>query len=456
MGIFGAMNTAITGLGAQSTALEHISNNIANSQTTGYKRTETSFQELVQESNPKAQALGVVAASSRPTNDVQGQLQSSDVATHFAINGDGYFIVGERTGTVDGNPVFSEENIYTRRGDFTLDANGYLVNSSGYFLKGVEINPDTGNEAGSIPDLIKVSDGYLPAKVTTEIDYVLNLPSEPGTAAFDNNIPNSELLNEADFTSDPTVAGTGIVIGDDAQLFIDRSISGGAVTAYNPKGTPVNMEIRWAKTDSVTNGGSDSWEMFYLSDPDATGTDTAWVNSGQTYVFNDSGTLDPIINSNTLSAVTIKGVVLGDIEIDHSSGDVTQYASSEGSARTSISQNGYTASEFVSIGMSDDGRIMAKYSNGRELPIANVTLASFKANGSLAKINGSAFRETPESGNPVFNASGSVSAQALEASNTDIADEFSKLIVTQQAYAANTRIISTGDEMMQETLNMIR
>ena len=137
MGIFSAMNTAITGLNAQATALEHISNNIANSQTVGYKRTETSFSELVQESNPRNQALGVVDASSRATNDVQGQIQNSATDTHFAINGDGYFIVSEQQSTVDGEPVFGNDNLYTRRGDFELDTNGYLVNSSGYFLRGL-------------------------------------------------------------------------------------------------------------------------------------------------------------------------------------------------------------------------------------------------------------------------------------------------------------------------------
>ena len=95
MGIFGAMTTAITGLRAQSTALEHISNNIANSQTTGYKRTETSFVDLVPDSPAKVQALGVVNANSRPTNDVQGDVSTSDTETHIAINGDG--VVGFNT-----------------------------------------------------------------------------------------------------------------------------------------------------------------------------------------------------------------------------------------------------------------------------------------------------------------------------------------------------------------------
>ncbi len=456
MGIFSAMNTAITGLNAQSTALEHISNNIANSQTVGYKRTETSFSELVQESNPRNQALGVVAATSRATNDIQGQTQNSATDTHFAINGDGFFIVSEQQSTIDGEPIFGNDNLYTRRGDFELDTNGYLVNSSGYFLKGLALNPDTGNQSGSVPELIQVSGDFLPARATTEIDYTLNLPSQPVTSAVDASIANSELLNVASFASNPTVAGTGIVTGADAQEFINQSISGGSVTSFNATGVPANIEFRWAKTDSVQAGGTDKWELFYLADTTATGANAAWNNSGQVYGFGADGKLTPAVNSTTLSGVSVNGIALGDIVLDHTSGEVTQFATVDGTARTSVSQNGYTAGEFVSVALSDDGRINANYSNGRTIPISSVALASFSASNSLAKTNGGAFRETANSGSPVFTTVGSIVSGALESSNTDIADEFSKLIITQQAYAANTRIVSTGDEMMQETLNMVR
>ena len=446
MGIFSAMNTAITGLNAQSTALEHISNNIANSQTVGYKRTETSFSELVQESDPRNQALGVVSASSRATNDVQGQVQNSATGTHFAINGDGYFIVSEQQATVDGEPVFGNDNLYTRRGDFELDTNGYLVNSSGYFLRGLALNPDTGNQSGSVPELVRITGDFLPARATSEIDYTLNLPSQPSTASVDVNVANSELLNVASFGADPLVAGTGVVTGADAQEFIDQSISGGSVTTYNATGVPANVEFRWAKTDSVASTAAgttntDKWEMFYLANTEAGAADTAWVNSGQEYVFGADGKLAPDVPSITLSAVTVNGVALGDIELDHTSGQVTQYATVDGTARTTVQQNGYTAGEFVSINLSDDGRINANYSNGRSLPISSVALASFASDNNLAKTDGGAFRETTQSGTPVFTSLGSIVSGALESSNTDIADEFSKLIITQQAYAANTRIV---------------
>ena len=463
MGIFSAINTAITGLNAQATALEHISANIANSQTVGYKRTETSFSELVQESFPSSQALGVTKVISRATNDIQGQIKDSETGTHFAINGDGYFIVSEQQATIDGKPVFSNDNLYTRRGDFELDTNGFLVNSSGYFLQGLALNPDTGNVSGSNPTQIQISGDFLPAKKTTEIDYTLNLPSQPSTAATDPSVLNSDLLNPASFTINPLIAGTGTVAGKEATEFVNQSISGGSVTAFNATGVPVNIEFRWAKTDSVDKldpvtgaPGTDKWELFYLADSKATGDDPAWKNANKVYAFGADGKLDPEIPSTTLSAVTVNGVELGDLELDHTSGTVSQYASVDGTARANVSQDGYTAGEFLAINLTEDGRINANYSNGRSIPIATVALAGFASDGNLAKTDGGAFRETTGSGSPVISSISSIISNALESSNTDIADEFSKLIITQQAYAANTRIVSTGDEMMEETLNMVR
>ncbi len=114
MGIFGAMTTAITGLQAQSFALEHVSDNIANSQTIGCKRTETVSKDLVTESSLGTQPGGSVFGISRATNTVEGDIQDSSIATHMSISGDGYFIVEERAGEVDGNPVFLGIDLHPR------------------------------------------------------------------------------------------------------------------------------------------------------------------------------------------------------------------------------------------------------------------------------------------------------------------------------------------------------
>lgn len=457
MGIFGAMTTAITGLRAQSKALEHISNNIANSQTTGYKRTETSFVDLVPDSPAKQQSLGVVNANSRPTNAVQGDVSVSDTETFMAVNGEGYFIIGESIGVVDGNLVFNNEDLYTRRGDFELDQYGHLVNGGGYYLKGLSIDPSTGNPSGSSPEIVKVTNDFLAAKPTTIVDYRTNLASFPRTTNADEDIVGSELLNPADFNNDPTTGNDEFIQGVDSTLFIENSISGGAVTAFDAGGNSANVQFRWAKVDSVASGGNDTWNLFYLEDSTATGANASWRNVGLNYTFGVNGQLNPAIGSFTLTTPTINGVPLGDLEISHGANGVTQFADANGTAKiTDIGQNGYAAGELNGVAVSDEGRIVANYSNGQQLAIAAVELAEFNADGFLRKINGGAFRQSDESGQPILGAGGNVVGSALESSNTDIADEFTKLIVTQQAYAANTRIVSTGDEMMQEALNMIR
>ncbi len=149
MGIFGAMTTAVSGLSAQAYALENISGNIANSQTTSFKRIETAFVDLIPDSGPKRELSGSVTAIRARTNTVQGQISSTSVNTNLAVNGDGYFVVQQPSGLVDGKPTFTSTNAYTRRGDFAVDANGYMVNGAGYYLRGLPLDRNTGNPVGS-------------------------------------------------------------------------------------------------------------------------------------------------------------------------------------------------------------------------------------------------------------------------------------------------------------------
>jgi hypothetical protein len=152
MGIFDALTTAVAGLQAQSFALQNISDNIANSQTTGYKETNTAFQDLVNQAAINLRTPDGVTASSVATNTVQGSITSTSVATDMAINGDGFFVVSKPTGFVDNQPTFSGINDYTRAGDFTMNNNGNLVNSAGYYLMGIPVDPTTGNPLGSVPE----------------------------------------------------------------------------------------------------------------------------------------------------------------------------------------------------------------------------------------------------------------------------------------------------------------
>jgi flagellar hook protein FlgE len=457
MGIFGALTTSVAGLRAQSYALENISGNIANSSTTGFKRIDTSFLDLIPDSGQSQQKAGSVTAASRSTNTVSGDIQPAQVSTFMAINGEGFFVVQKPGGFTDNKPIFEGVENYTRRGDFTLNKEGYLVNGSGYYLEGIPIDPSTGNPVGSAPQILKFQNDFLPAQATSKIEYRANLAKYPLIDKYDAKVPGSELLDPADFSADPTVAGGGQVVGDDMQTFVDQSIAGGAVTAYDTSGAPVQIQLRWAKTDSADSGTADTWNLFYQVNPNATGTDVAWQNAGTDFTFGANMQLDPPIPSVALTGVTVNGVTLGDLTVNFSSGGLTQYADANGNVQVNqISQDGFPAGQLVSVAVSENGRIVGNYSNGRTMDLAQITLATFNGPDFLKRLDGGAFAATDESGQALFGNGGTIMGSSLEGSNTDIADEFTKLIVTQQAYSANTKVITTSNQMVQDLLNVLR
>ena len=174
MGIFDALTTAVSGLQAQAFALQNISGNIANSQTVGYKETNTAFDALVSQAALGEQTSGGVFATSVASNGVQGTIQNETVATDMAVNGNGYFVVTKPTGNSGTNPQFSGVNDYTRRGDFQMDSNGYMVNGAGYYLMGIPVNPATGAPTASSPQVLQFNNNFLPAQATTSISYAQN------------------------------------------------------------------------------------------------------------------------------------------------------------------------------------------------------------------------------------------------------------------------------------------
>ena len=210
MGIFGALTTAVGGLRANSYALENVSGNIANSQTTAFKRVDTSFLDLIPQTSSTAQLAGGVTTQSRSTNSVQGDVQTASVATFMAINGNGFFAVQKPGNFTDGTPVFDGVDRYTRRGDFQIDKSGYLVNGAGYYLQGVPIDPTTGNPSGSSPQVLRFQNDFLPAQETTRIDYRANLASYPLTTKHDVSVPGSELIAPGSYTvgHNPLALGT--------------------------------------------------------------------------------------------------------------------------------------------------------------------------------------------------------------------------------------------------------
>jgi flagellar hook protein FlgE len=458
MGLFDALTTAVSGLQAQSFAMQNISGNIANSQTISYKGTNTSFEDLIPGSSvPSLQVAGGVIATSAATNSVQGAISSATSGTDMAINGDGYFTVQSPTSFSAANPVFSGVSSYTRRGDFQLNANGYLVNGSGYYLEGIPIDPTTNLPAGSLSTPLQFQNNFLPANATTQVSYGLNLPTQPVTNAYVATTPNSELLNPADFSVNPTVAGTGTVDGADVSTFVNESVDGGAITVYDSAGTPANLQMRWAKTDSVKKGGADTWELFYQTNSSATAGQVAWQNAGTDFVFDSAGKLNPPITSVALSNVNLNGVAVGNVTLSSPTGSITQFASTSGNTTVNtIQQNGYSAGQLQTIAVTATGTISGTFSNGQTVSLAEVPLVHFNSPDNLKALDGGAFQATSDSGAAIAGSSGKIVGQSLEGSNTDIATEFTKLIVTQQAYSANTKVITTANQMSQDLLNILR
>ncbi len=256
MGLFGALNTSVAGMRAQSYALENISGNIANSQTTAFKRIDTSFMDMIPDTGNSSQVAGSVVANSRSTNTVRGDVQDASVATYMAINGDGFFAVQKPSSFSDNNPQFDGVESYTRRGDFTLDKNGYLVNGAGYYLEGIPIDSTTGNVTGSTPQVLKFGGDFLPAQPTTTVTYRANLARYPLTNKYDPDITGSELLNVGDFATNPRTVGTP------ADPFMDNAVMNGTAVKDNADADTVwtsrRATLLSGTTGALTSGFANS------------------------------------------------------------------------------------------------------------------------------------------------------------------------------------------------------
>ncbi|KAF0232214.1 MAG: hypothetical protein FD175_36 [Beijerinckiaceae bacterium] len=447
MGIFGAMTTAISGLNSQSFALENISGNIANARTTGFKRVDTSFADLVPDRPQRRELSGSVGAFSRNTATVGGDVQSSQITTNMAISGEGFFAVRERTGDAAGQPIFGGAVKYTRRGDFDVDRNGYLVNGTGYYLEGYPVDPITGAVSGSALGVLRIPSANLAARATTAVEYEANLPKYPLTASANPAVANSELIGAAnDVAALPATSETS---------FLSQTIAGQSVTVYDAAGSPINVQMRWGKN---SNAAPETWSMFYLSDSNAVGAATKWTRISNNVQFSAAGQMTAPATGIIPTTFTVNGVASAAINLTFSTTGLTQFADPNGQMNPNrITQDGYPTGSIQGVSVGEGGRIMGSYSNGQTVPLAQVPLVQFPADNLLKRGDGGVFEETLESGQPlVVDGGRSILGASLEASNADIADEFSKMIITQQAYSANTRVVTTAQSMLQDVINIIR
>ncbi len=455
MGIFGALQTAVAGLRSQSFAMENISGNVANSQTVGFKRMDTSFVDLMIE-RPREQAIaGSVRAQSNQAISLQGDILPTGKNTNIAINGSGFISVSQISGFNDGQPVFSENNLFTRRGDFQLDKEGYLINGAGMYLRGDSINLD--GLITSTNGILRITDTTVPASATENVEYSAVLPSTAGTNYYESNNVDTVFDNPV----------TGAPFNDPSQIeasessaFLSRTISGGSVVVYNDAGAPIDVQMRWGKQ------ADNEWALFYQNNAEATGTDTMWTRlddggPNDTILFNTNGTTTGASPQafEIPAATTINGQALSqDLSINFGTQGLRQFAVPNNLIQgLELNQDGYPAGVLQDISISSDGRISGIYSNGQSFDIARVSIAQFDAPNMLKAGEGGTFEQTIESGEPTFSPDGArITGGAVEQSNADIAEEFSKMIVTQQAYQANTRVVTTSQQLMEATINMVR
>jgi flagellar hook protein FlgE len=426
MSLFGALTTAISGLTAQSRALGHISDNVANSQTVGFKRVDTNFVSLVTDSTLLAHRPGAVVARPDYTNRIQGTVEQSDNPLALALAGQGFFSVARSRGTENGQVVFDERQFFTRAGDFRLDRDGFLVNGAGYYLQGwtadSEGSPD---RTGVAP--IRVSQLVYNPQETSQIEISANLP-----AGIEIDAVNPEAVSQ--------------------------------VQVYDSLGRTHQLRMSWDRSDDPAT--PNNWTLTVTSD---TATTPATPITFQ-LAFGADGTLSTIDGTGTAGDPAELAFTMDfgqgnqdftmDVGVFGVASGITQYADDQYSLRN-LTQNGVPLGAFSSVTVRENGDVSINYDNGQYRIIGRVPVVTFNDPDRLQRLDGQAFMRTVESGearitDPSSDGAGKLTIGSVERSNVDIASEFTKLIVAQRAYTANTRIVTASDEMLQDTINMKR
>jgi flagellar hook protein FlgE len=434
MSIFGALTTAVTGLSAQSAAFANISDNIANSQSVGFKGTDTAFTDYLTESTANINESGSVVATPQYANTVQGAITQSTDPLALAISGQGFFAVSAVTGqsATSLTPTFSQQAYFTRAGDFSVDKNGYIVNSEGYYLDAWPVDTATGvvNTTSLAP--IKVPENTFEPVATSTVDLTANLPTTPATNPSSSQIDVYDALGNQQTI---TMNWTQNSANDWTVTFTSPNNAGGATigSAEMQFGTTSGNPVAAGTLGNITNTTGNVVAGGYSAGGAATLTLSPDFGSGSQPIAFDLGNF---------------GGTSG----------LTQYAGTSFDLIGS-SQNGLPQGSYSSVSVNNAGNVVVSYSNGQTQTIAQVPITTFNAPDALQRQNGQAFTATQDSGTPLTNASGANGAGSLvtgsvEASNVDIATEFTKLIAAQEAYSANAKVVTTADQLSQTTINM--
>jgi len=433
MSISSALNAGVQGLNVNATRLATISDNIANSATIGYKRTETDFTSAVLAESRGRYTAGGVRVTTRREVQSNGLLQSTSNSTDISINGRGFLPIVE-TVTPANNLTGGKFQLATT-GSFRPDAAGFLKNTNGQYLLGWPIDAQGVTQVGARDsstglETIRVSGREFSARATSEIGLSINLPAA---------------ATKAGGTGDPFTL---------------------PVEYFDNVGDSASITFQFTPSVPAT-GASNSWDL--------TITDSASPAPGTvgqfTLVFDDSrttgGTLLSVTpTTGTYDATTGKislSVDGGPMEIDIGiPGDARGLTQLSGEfAPVSISKNGAPFGNLSDVLITESGQVEAVFNNGERIALYQIPVVDIPNADGLTATDGQAFKVSPLSGDiylwdagtgPV----GGTVGFALEQSTTDIAKELTNLIETQRAYSSNAKIIQTVDEMLQETTNIKR
>ena len=402
--------SGISGLRAHQQMMDVTGNNIANVNTTGYKSSQTVFQDTLSQmvnaagapqngqggTNPAQVGLGVRTASIN-ANFSQGAAQTTGKSGDMMIQGDGFFVVKS-----------GGESLYTRAGSFTFDANGSLTTPNGQIVQGWSADVDGDVNTAGAPGNIKLPIGISLAPEKTE------------SFTLTGNLSFEAPINTAP-AGDPPTPGSSKII---------------PILVITNTGASTTMNVTMTKT------AVDTWTV---STPG--GSETLTFQNGKAV---DAGGL-PVTSLNLLDADGNTFAV--DIT------DITQYSGNT-EARVSAS-DGSAAGVLSSYTVSNTGQIVGVFSNGMKQTLGQLALANFNNVNGLEKIGDSMFRSTVNSGLAQVGPAGSaglglITSGALEMSNVDLAQEFTNLVIAQRGFQANSRIITTSDEILQELVNLKR
>ncbi|SMH28658.1 flagellar hook protein FlgE [Azospirillum agricola] len=436
MSITSAMYSAMSGLTAQSKALASISSNIANSSTTGFKGTVTSFTSYINKTTTVDEQVGGVIASNTRNINRQGEIQSSATTTNMAINGEGFFVISDAS--ANGAIAF------TRNGSFSADASGYLKNDEGNYLYGWKLD-----ESGKITASNKTSTDSLEAVNLTSIK---GTPKATSTLGVEANLPSDAETGDS-FTTD--------------------------VEMFDTLGNSHSVTLSWTKTADNT------WSLD-ASDPakSSDGTVTTGTMAGfpLSISFNSDGSLasatqddgtgtmvsvDPSAISFSVGGWTTgatDSAVTLDLGTANGTDGLTQYASGDSDPSVgdwSSAQNGYAPGTLTGTTIDDSGVIRATFDNGETRAIYQIPIATFANADGLDSETGSTFTQTYESGAYQLRTAGDgkaggIAAGSLESSTVELTDEFSRMITAQQAYSAASKVVTTAQDMLDTLIAMKR